>query len=224
MPARARREGLNKYENVPPLLNSVNRPALRGQRSISARNASPEITPSVEEISSQVSEQDESSIFAEPVSEDEEESYNERVSHSSDEEEAGRGDIPPTSFKVTGNIRSRPTRDTTDDDGFAPVRDSASAAYTASQIESPLRRSRRNGSESANITPKKAKLGTSSVYKVKELEFFNTKASNPRKRSLKTYGSQSKSQGSRGSQSNCESSPEAVFKKPPQSLSFVAVP
>jgi hypothetical protein len=170
---------------------------------------------------SQAPEQDENFIFAEPASDDEEETNNERMSQSSDKEEAGRGNIKPTNFKPKEKICGRPTRSTKDDDVFAPVRGNVSAARSEQQDKSsPLRRSRRNGSESANSTPKKARLETSSVSRTKEMTIFIT-ASSKRKKPANKYSSQRKPQGSRCSQSNGESSPESVFKKPPHSTSSI---
>jgi hypothetical protein len=185
------------------------------------RNVSINDTPSA---NTKFSDQDEGSILAEPLSSDEEERNNGFISHSSDEEEAGRADIKPTNFKRGGDICTRATRDARDDDGFGPIRDNVLAASSKSQLESPLRRSRRNGSEPGNGTPKKAKLETSTAYKTKELAIFNMKPSNSRRKSIKTYSSQRKSEGSRGSQSAGESSPAAVFKYPPKGTFSIAFP
>lgn len=213
--------GLSIYENAPSLLKSLDRQTSHGHRSIPARSASVENAPSDDEQLSKAPQHDDEDVYGPPLgSDDEEEASIERTSQSSDGEEAGRGDIRPTNFKVKGDMRSLPTRDTTDDDGFAPIRESVSAACSASQTKSPLRRSRRNGSDSTNSTPKKARLETSLVYKPKELDIFSIPAANPRKKPFIKYGSQSKSQGSRGSQSNSETSPVAVFRKSPQGMSL----
>lgn len=207
--------GLNIYEKAPPLLKSLNRPEAHDQCSTPARNAE-------KEQPTKISDQDESFIYVQPLSDDEEEAKNEHVAHSSDEEEASRGDIRPTNFKVKGNRGRQPTHSTTDDDGFAPVRESASTAHSKQQDKSsPLRRSRRNGSESANSTPKKARLETSFVYKPNELEIFCISAAKSYKKPPIKYGRQSRPQGFQGSQSNPKPSPKAAFKKPPQGTSRI---
>jgi hypothetical protein len=209
---------MSRYGRPPPLLKSLNRQETYGQSSILSGNASLELATSIDEQSYEVSNQDESFILAEPLSEEdeeeEEEAVNRHISHSSDDEEIGRGDIKPTIFEAKGSIRSQPTRNTTDDDGFGPIRDNALAGCSISQTKSPLRRPRRSCREFGNSTPKKPRLETSTIYKAKELDIFNMTFSKSRKRPFKTYGSQSKSQESRDSRSNGESSPEAVFKNP----------
>jgi len=221
MPAMSRRLGMSRYGRPPPLLKSLNRPETYGQSSILSGNASLELATSIDEQSFEVSNQDESFILAEPLSEEdeEEEAANGHISHSSDDEEIGRGDIKPTTFEAKGSTRSQPTRNTTDDDGFGPIRDNAPAGCSISQIKSPLRRSRRSCREFGNSTPKKPRLETSTIYNAKELDIFNMTSSKSRKRPFKTYGSQSKSQESRDSRSNGESSQEAVIKKPQKGTS-----
>lgn len=210
MPAMSRRVGISRYGKRPPLLKTLNRPETDGQPSIWSSNASLDLAPSDDK---QCSDQDENFIFAEPVSSDEEEVSHGCVSYSSDEEDIGRGDIRPTNFKAMDDMCNGRTHTPTDSDGFGPIRDNFSAGRSMSHTKSPPRRSKRNCNESGNSTFKKAKLEMSAVHTPKELDMFNTKSTNTRVRSIRTYGSQSRSQGSRGSQSNGESSPGAVFKK-----------
>jgi hypothetical protein len=213
MPPKAPQVGFSIYGNAPSFQKSLNRPEAHDQCSIPTRNAE-------EERHTKISDQDESFIYAQPLSDDEGEAYNEHVAHISDEDEAGRGDIRPTNFKVKGDTSRRPTHSKTDDDSFAPIFESVSTARSEEQDKSsPLRRSRRHGGEPANSTPKKARLETGSAYKPNDWDFFGTLAAQSYKKPQIRYGSQSKSQGSRGSQSNPDSSPEAIFKNPPQGTS-----
>jgi hypothetical protein len=221
MPAKAPPVGPSKHGNAPSLLMSLNRQEANGQRSIPARNASPELAPSENEQLSEATQNEDDDIYGPPLgSDDEEEGDIERMSQSSDEEEAGRGDIPPSNFKVKENICSSETRRSTTPDSFTQIRESHASARCSNQQakSSPLRRSRREVNESPSNTPKKPRLETSSVYKSKESDIFNILGSQTRKKAFQQYGSQSRSQGSRGSQSNSESSPKAIFKKPPKGM------
>src|SRR5277367_3601204 len=107
MPAKRHRVGLSIHENTPSLLKSLDRQTSHGQRSIPARSASVENAPSDDEQLSKAPQHDDKDVYGPPLgSDDEEEANIERTSQSSDGEEAGRGDIRPTDFKVKGDMRS----------------------------------------------------------------------------------------------------------------------
>jgi hypothetical protein len=206
MPATQRRRlGISRNEPAPQLLRTVNRQKTDGESPSPARNASAKVAPIGDKQQPDALQEDEDFINAMPLS--------------SDDEDVDKNDIKPTDFKRKGDKCSSPKR-STEDDGFPPIRGTqVSDACSSPHIKSSsLRRSPRKGGESAGNTPKKARLETDLEPRANESSIFRGAIAGYGKKPKSTYSKHIKKQVPRGSQSNNESSPEAIFKKPPKGL------